>query len=203
MSVSGWIDDLRRRLRGRPTLAEQLTSTTLRRRFADRGVTIGLYSYGCFDLARVPAGVTIGRYCSVAPSAHIFLRNHGVGFLGLTAYLYNEALGVVDESRIAPATLTIGDDVWIGHNAILLPGVGSVGRGAVIGAGAVVTRPVPPYAIVAGNPARIVRMRFDPATIAAIDATRWWEGTPDDLRRLVRERPGLAFDPATHFAQGY
>lgn len=203
MSVSGWIDDLRRRLRGRLTLAEQLTSTALRRQFADRGVTIGLYSYGCFDLARVPAGVTIGRYCSVAPSAHIFLRNHGVGFLGLTAYLYNEALGVVDESRIAPATLAVGDDVWIGHNAILLPGVGSVGRGAVIGAGAVVTRPVPPYAIVAGNPARIVRMRFDPATIAAIDATRWWEGTPDDLRRLVRERPGLAFDPATHFAQGY
>ncbi len=199
MSVSGWIDDLRRRLRGQPTLADQLTGTALRRRFARRGVTIGLYSYGCFDLARVPAGVTIGRYCSVAPSAHIFLRNHGTDFLGLTTYLYNDALGVVDESRIPLATLVIGDDVWIGHNATLLPGVGSVGRGAVIGAGAVVTRPVPPYAIVAGNPARLVRMRFGPAAIAGIEATRWWEGTPDDLRRLARERPELAFDPAAYF----
>ncbi|WP_443024984.1 CatB-related O-acetyltransferase [Sphingomonas sp. Leaf4] len=202
MSIARWIDDLRRRWRGQPTLAEQLTGSALRKRFAARGVTVGLYSYGCFDLARVPPGVTIGRYCSVAAGARMFLRNHGLGFLGLTPYFYNEALGVVDGSTLAPATLIIGDDVWIGHDAILLPGVGSVGRGAVIGAGAVVTRPVPAYAIVAGNPARLLRMRFDAATIAAVEATRWWEGTPDDLRRLVREQPGLAFDPARYFAGG-
>lgn len=201
MSIERRIDALRRRWRGPPTIAEQLTDGRLRRRFAAHGVTIGLDSYGCFDLARVPPGVTIGRYCSFAASARIFLRNHGVGFLGLTAYFYNEALDVVEESPIPAATLTIGDDVWIGHNAILLPGVGSIGRGAVIGAGAVVTRPVPAYAIVAGNPARIVRMRFDAATIDRIEATRWWEGTPDDLRRLVRDRPDLVFDPASHFGR--
>lgn len=189
------------RLRGRHSFEEEHTSLALRRRYRALGVEIGLYSYGCFDLARVPAGVTIGRYCSFAPTAQIFLRNHGIEFIGLTAYLYNETLGVVDRSMQPYAELAIGDDVWIGHNATLLPQVGTVGRGAVIAAGAIVTRPVPAYAIVAGNPARVVRMRFDEATIAAIEATRWWELDPEGLRRLAAEQPDLVFRPAAHFAE--
>lgn len=191
---------LRQRLRREPTLPEQLTSAPLRARFAAKGVRVGLYSYGCFDLSRVPSGVTVGRYCSFAPSAQIYLRNHGVGFIGLTAYFYNETLGVVDRSMIDSMPMTIGDDVWVGHNAILLPGVGEVGRGAAIAAGAVVTRPVPAYAIVGGNPARVLRMRFDRDTISAIEQTRWWEKTPEELCDMAQEQPGLIFDPATHFA---
>lgn len=174
-------------------------SIALREKYRARGVEIGLYSYGCFDLARVPSGVTIGRYCSFAPTTQIFLRNHGIGFLGLTAYLYNEALGVVDSNMIGHARLDIGDDVWLGHNSVILPQVGTIGRGAAIAAGAVVTRSVPPYAIVAGNPARIIRMRFDEKTIAAIEETRWWELDLAGLRKLVVDNPGLAFDPAKYF----
>lgn len=191
---------LRQRLRRGLTLPEQLTSEPLRARFAAKGVRVGLYSYGCFDLSRVPPGTTVGRYCSFAPSAQIYLRNHGVDFIGLTAYLYNETLGVVDRSMINTVPMIIGDDVWIGHNAVLLSGVGEVGRGAAIAAGAVVTRPVPPYAIVAGNPARVLRMRFDADTISAIEQTRWWEKTPEELRAMAREQPGLTFNPAAHFA---
>lgn len=194
------ISRLRWRLRGKPTLSEQLTSERLRARFAAEGVRVGLYSYGCFDLSRVPPGVTVGRYCSFSPSAQIYLRNHGVSFIGQTPYLYNETLRVVDRSMIDIAPMTIGDDVWIGHNAVLLPGVGEVGRGAAIAAGAVVTRPVPAYAIVGGNPARVLRMRFDTDTIAAIEETRWWDRTPDELGALAREQPRLVFDPASHFA---
>jgi virginiamycin A acetyltransferase len=187
------------RIRGRHDHASEYADLVLRDKYRRLGVEIGLYSYGCFDMARVPAGVTIGRYCSFAPTAQIFLRNHGVSFIGLTAYLYNETLGVVERNMMPHATLTIADDVWLGHNAILLPQVGTVGRGAVIAAGAVVTRPVPAYAIVAGNPARVVRMRFDEATIAAIEETRWWELDTAALRALAAERPDMVFAPTAYF----
>lgn len=188
------------RLRGRHRAEDEYESRSLRARYRARGVEIGLYSYGCFDLGRVPPGVTVGRYCSFAPTAQIFLRNHGIDFVGLTAYLYNPALGVVKRNMVELARLTIGDDVWLGHNCVILPQVGTIGRGAVIAAGAVVTRPVPAYAIVAGNPARVVRMRFDEATIAAIEATRWWEVNLKELRALIATNADLVFDPARYFA---
>lgn len=187
------------RLRGQHSFEEELTSFSLREKYRAMGVEAGLYSYGCFDLTRVPAGVTIGRYCSFAPTAQIFLRNHGIGFLGLTAYLYNETLGVVNRNMMPHARLEIGDDVWLGHNSIILSQVGRIGRGAAVAAGAVVTREVPPYAVVAGNPARVIRMRFDETTIAAIEQTRWWELDLEGLRKLVNDNPELAFDPARYF----
>lgn len=187
------------KLRGRHDYRDEHTSLALRQKYRAMGVEIGLYSYGCFDVSRVPAGVTIGRYCSFAPTAQIFLRDHGIDYIGLTAYLYNPVLGVVERNTIPLGSLTIGDDAWLGHNCTILSGVGEIGRGAVVAAGAVVTRPVPPYAIVAGNPARVIRMRFDEATIQAIEATRWWERDLDGLRQLVAENPDLVFAPASYF----
>lgn len=175
----------------------EMDSLALRRHFAARyGIEVGLYSYGCFDPMRIPAGTVIGRYCSIAPNAVILNANHGVGFLGLTPYFYMPHLGVVDRETVPRTRCTVSDDVWIGHNAVILASVRSIGRGAVIGAGAVVTRDVPDYAIVTGVPAKVARLRFDPDTIARIEATRWWDGTPDDLRRLVVDNPELAFEPA-------
>ena len=179
----------------------EFTSLPLREKFRRQGVEIGLYSYGCFDIARFPAGVSVGRYASFAPTSRAFLRNHGLSFLALTPYFYNRHMGMVAEDTIKPVTLTFSDDVWVGHNAILLPGVGTVGRGAVIAAGAVVTKPVPAYAVVAGNPARVVKMRFDEATIARIEETRWWEANPAQLKAMLAKEPDLVFDPAAHFAR--
>ena len=70
--------------------------------------------------------------------------------------------------------MTIGNDVWIGRNAIIMDGV-TVGTGAIVGAAAVVTKDVPPYAIVAGVPARIIRYRFDEGTVKRLLANRWWD----------------------------
>ncbi len=79
--------------------------------------------------------------------------------------------------------VVIGNDVWIGRSAIVLPGV-EVGNGAVVGAGAVVTKSVPPYGIVVGNPARLIRCRFNDATVARLIATEWWVTPVEELRQL-------------------
>lgn len=178
---------------------DELTSEKLRMKFRAKGVQIGLYSYGCFDLDRFPAGVSIGRYCSFANTAQVFLRDHGLEYIGLTPYLYNERLGVVDSNMIEHSELNISDDVWLGHNAVITSKVRSIGRGAAIAAGAVVTKPVPAYAIVAGNPARVIRMRFNQETIDGIEKTRWWEKSADELRMIIGEDPDLIFAPAKHF----
>jgi hypothetical protein len=171
-------------------------SSALRRHFATRyQVEVGLYSYGCFDPWRVPRRTRIGRWCSFAKTARILDANHPIEALTTHPYLYEARFGVVPRDLIDPPWLTIGDDVWISHNATITPGCKQIGRGAVIGAGAVVTHDVPPYAIMAGAPARHLRDRFDAATIAAIEASRWWEGDRAALAALVRDHPDAAYRP--------
>ncbi|WP_269843622.1 CatB-related O-acetyltransferase [Actibacterium pelagium] len=78
----------------------------------------------------------------------------------------------------------IGHDVWIGHEAVVLPGV-TVGNGAIIGARSVVSRDVPPFSVVAGNPARVVRQRFPDAVVDLLQQLSWWERNPDEIREML------------------
>jgi virginiamycin A acetyltransferase len=154
----------------------ELYSQTLREIFrVHHGVDIGLYSHGgCFRPFAFGRDTTIGRYSSVAATAFAATDNHPMHFKSMHGFFFNPALGVVDApSEFLP--LTIGNDVWLGHNSIIMPGVARVGNGAVVAAGAVVNKDVPPYAVVVGNPARIVRYRFTPATIERLEGERWWE----------------------------
>jgi virginiamycin A acetyltransferase len=168
----------------------------LRKWFADSfGVEVGLYSYGCFDRWRFPPRTRIGRYCSFAKSVRVLDANHPMDALTTHPYLYDPAHGVVDENPLDPPWLNIEDDVWVSHNATIAPSCKRVGRGAVIAAGAVVTKDVPPYAIVAGVPAAVVRYRFDQETQAAIEQSRWWELDKAALRALVKRAPDTVSKP--------
>ena len=190
--LGGIIEKLRIRL----LLRDEYESLPLREHFARRWqVEVGLYSYGCFDPWRTPRRTRIGRYCSFAKSARILDANHPIDALTTHPYLYEARFGVVASDLIDPPWLDIGDDVWISHNATITPGCKAIGRGAIIGAGAVVTHNVPPYAIIAGLPATLLRFRFDPETIAAIEASRWWELDKAGLADLVRRSPAAAYHP--------
>lgn len=152
-------------------------SLTLRRLFArHHGVEIGLYTHGgCFVPGNMQPGTHIGRYCSIAMTAMAFRRHHPTNLRSSHAFFFNSRLGIVPQDTIPYMRLDIGNDVWIGHNAVIMPSVATIGDGAVIGANAVVHKDIPPYAVVIGNPARVVRYRFSANTIEKLRTSRWWE----------------------------
>ena len=80
---------------------------------------------------------------------------------------------------------TVGNDVWIGYGALIMPGI-SIGNGAIVAAGAVVTNNVPPYAIIGGNPATIIRYRFDEATIRRLEQVSWWNWDVEKITRNIK-----------------
>jgi hypothetical protein len=110
------------KIRLRPERRNEFESQWLRDYFFDRyQISIGLYSYGCFDASRIPRGTTIGRYGSFACSAQLFNGNHGIDFLALHPYLYNVRLGLVEQETIVRLQCVIEDDVWLGHSCVVLP----------------------------------------------------------------------------------
>lgn len=178
----------------------EFESKTLRRIFKEKfGISVGLYSYGCFDTSRIPQGTKIGRYCSFAPTCNIFSRNHGIKFLSLHPYLYNSSLGLISEDTISNTSCEVEDDVWIGHNATITPSVTNIGRGSVIAAGSVVTQNVPRYAIYAGIPAKLIKYRFDEETINKIESSKWWEIDKDELRKLIKNNSELIYKPEQYY----
>ncbi|OYQ28792.1 chloramphenicol acetyltransferase [Sandarakinorhabdus cyanobacteriorum] len=171
-------------------------STALRDWFSRRWkIEVGLYSYGCFDPWRISAHTRIGRYCSFARSARVIDQNHPLDALTTHPYLYERRFGVVAENLPEPPWLQVEDDVWVGHNATILPGCKFIGRGAVIAAGAIINQDIPRYAIAAGMPGRVLRQRFDAETIAAIEASQWWLLDKLALRDLIRQHPAAVFHP--------
>lgn len=177
-------------------LRTQDDNPALRRFFADRHrIEVGMHSYGCFDRWRMPGPLKIGRYCSFAKTVRVVDANHPLDAITTHPMLYEKRFGVVDRDMIEAEPLIVEDDVWVGHNVVILPGCKYIGRGAVIGAGAIVTGNVPRYAIVAGVPGRLIRMRFDPELAAALDASRWWDLEPAEIRALLEKDPGLVRQP--------
>lgn len=152
-------------------------SVTLRRIFSrHHGIEVGDYTHGGWiHPFHIDEGTTIGSYSSIAETARALTHNHPLKTRSTSGVFFNPVFGVVAEDHTAKTKLSIGSDVWIGHNAVLLPSVDTVGHGAVIGAGAVVGRDVPPYAIVHGNPGRVIGYRFGPDKIKQLLAECWWE----------------------------
>ncbi len=176
-------------------------SRLLRRWFAARhGIIVGEQTFGAFDRWRMSSFTHIGRYCSIAPTARIIDANHPMDALSTHPCFYLRSWGLIGADQVRATPIVVEDDVWMGHNAIVLPGCKRIGRGAVIGAGAVVTADVEPYAIVAGTPARVVRHRFPPDLVAAIERTRWWEHDVPALRAAARAAPEFLLNPSVEGA---
>ena len=98
------------------------------------GIKIGYGSYGgCFDARNIPANVSFGNYCSVARNVKIFRANHPTNTFTSHPIIYNPVMGFVKKDNLYRPPLTIGNDVWIGSNVIILPAVKSIGNGAIIG----------------------------------------------------------------------
>lgn len=167
-------------------------SPTLRLIFKDyHKIEVGMYSYGCFAPGHINGLTQIGRYCSFAEGVCIFNGNHPLEHKSLHPFFYNPAFGYIGEEQIKRRWIEIGHDVWVGRNAIITPSVKKIGNGAVIGAGSVVTKDVPDFAVVAGNPARIIKFRFDPETIAAMNQSQWWL---QDIKELVKNIDAFTSD---------
>jgi len=161
-------------------------------------VTMGDYSYVVND-AQI-AYTTIGKFCSIAAMTRINPGNHPMHRATQSHFTYRSSAYFAGESDDAEFFewrrehhVTIGHDVWIGHGAIVLPGR-NIGNGAVIAAGAIVTKDVPAYAIVAGNPARIIRPRFPEAIAERLAALHWWDWDHETLRRILPDFRALAIE---------
>jgi acetyltransferase-like isoleucine patch superfamily enzyme len=158
---------------------------------------------------------TIGRYVSIGENVQAGRGDHPTDWLSTSPFQYLHksklfdvgtdfsggknyaALGEVSSVITRPPTvikpIEIGHDVWIGHGAYVKPGV-KIGNGAVVAAHAVVTKDVPPYAIVAGNPARVKRMRFDDQVIESLENLQWWQYALWDLQDIAFDQIELAIE---------
>ncbi len=143
--------------------------------------TIGLRSsVGMYSIIR---DADVGKYCSISWNTTVGAVEHMLSKLTTHAFPCRKRFGLTDEEGKMPEIrTTIGNDVWIGCNVVILPGV-TVGDGAVIAAGAVVTKDVQPYAIIAGVPGHVLRYRWDDATVEAVGKLKWWDWDDETIRK--------------------
>lgn len=148
-------------------------------------VTMGDFSYVSTNSQITNA--TIGKFVSIGPEVICGLGKHpSRGFVSVHPVFYSPTPQVqitfasqLHFNEFSP--IEIGNDVWLGARAIILDGI-KIGHGAIVGAGAVVTKDVPPYAIVGGVPAKILRFRFEPDVIVTLLASKWWDRDIDWLQ---------------------
>lgn len=163
-----------------------------------REVTVGDYSY--FERHGEAIYARIGKFCSIAANVRINALEHPMERVTTHKITYRpneyfKFLGVDQDfrERRRAKPVTVGNDVWIGHGAVVMPGV-AIGDGAVVGANAVVTHDVAPYEVVAGVPARPLRMRFAPEIAARLVALAWWDWPVEKLADAVPDMQALGIE---------
>ncbi|MFV8335304.1 CatB-related O-acetyltransferase [Flavobacterium sp. RSP29] len=147
--------------------------------------SIGIGTYGTpyiYDWSQ-KTSLTIGNYCSIGGNVSILLGGeHQTDWV--TTYPFsglNKDMITVKNDNKSKGDVLIGSDVWIGNNVTILSGV-TIGNGVVIGAGSIVTKNIPDYAIVGGNPAKIIRYRFDSEKINKLKEIAWWDWDIEEIK---------------------
>jgi virginiamycin A acetyltransferase len=130
----------------------------------------------------------IGKFCAIATDAKFIMNGANHKISGLSTFPFSifrqgwEKVIPKNEDLPYKGDTVVGNDVWIGYDATIMPGI-KIGDGAIIAAKAVVTKDVPPYTIVGGNPAKIIRARFDKKTIEKLLAIKWWNW---DIQKITK-----------------
>ncbi len=158
-----------------------MTSLTLRSFLStEYKVEVGDYSYGALLVpGAADAQTTVGRYVSIGPGVRRFGASHPLDYTCLHPYWYNPNLALVNDRDVPRSGIEIAAGSWIGANALILPGCRRVGVGAVVGAGSVVTKDVPDFAVVVGNPAKVVKYRLSSEKRKQVLESRYWELPPE------------------------
>jgi acetyltransferase-like isoleucine patch superfamily enzyme len=147
--------------------------------------TIGDYTY--ITAHTLIESTDIGKFCSIGPNTVIGYGNHPVNFLSSSPVFYHtekifgQTFAAKEEFETAPR-VKIGNDVWIGGNVYIKNGI-TIGDGCIVAAGAAVVKDVPPYAIVGGVPARIIKYRFPEDIIKELLKIKWWEWSDEMLQK--------------------
>lgn len=136
----------------------------------------------------------IGKFCAIASGVEFIMNggNHLVDAISSFPFsIFGEGWSHAMEGRSFPLKggITVGNDVWLGYRSVIMAGV-SIGDGAIVGSCSVVTKEVPPYAIVAGNPAKVIRHRFSDADIKRLLEMRWWDWPIEKITANVHRLTG-------------
>lgn len=125
--------------------------------------------------------VVIGKYCQLGVDVAIFTKNHPVNYMStyINKNLFNGELKKLRQEN----KIVIGNDVWVGHNVIVVGNV-TIGNGAILAAGSVITKDVAPYTIVGGVPAKEIKKRFSDTIIKEIEELKWWDKNQTELEKL-------------------
>jgi virginiamycin A acetyltransferase len=133
--------------------------------------------------------LVIGKFCAIAEGARFIMNGANHAMSGFSTYPFNifghgweKGFDVSTWTREIRGDTVVENDAWIGMEAVILPGV-TIGDGAIVAARALVSHDVPPYAIVAGNPAKVVKMRFDARTVKRLLAIAWWDWPVEKITR--------------------
>ena len=164
---------------------------------------IGKWTYGSPDIPFGGEGatLTVGKFCSFADEVKI-LTGHEHRLDWVSTYPFGVAfpdVGGLPFPARTKGNVVIGHDVWVGTGALIMSGV-TIGNGAVIGARSVVTHDVPPYAVVGGVPAQVIKFRFDAATIEALQKLAWWDWPEKKIKEAL---PLLMSDDVRGFLARY
>jgi acetyltransferase-like isoleucine patch superfamily enzyme len=155
---------------------------------------LGEYSY--VSQQSIVNKTNLGKFCSVANGCYIGLWEHNTEVSTHSFYLYEHSGHFVkgyksyDKDELETS---IGNDVWIGANAVIIKGI-NIGDGAIVGASSVVTKDVPPFSIVVGNPARVIKYRYTQKEIDWLLRIKWWDFDRTKIQQLVNENAFASFE---------